>query len=60
MRDLGVIKEPGYSRIELQGVVHFFLMGDKSHKHSEETYEMIKEMTCILKDAGYVPNFSDD
>lgn len=58
MRDLGMAKEPGYSRIEVLGVVHIFLMGDKSHKQSKEIYQMIKEMTCILKDAGYVPHLS--
>lgn len=60
MRDIGVTKEPGYSRIELQGIVHVFLTGDKSHKHSKEIYEMVKEMTCILKEAGFVPELSDN
>ncbi|XP_057993505.1 pentatricopeptide repeat-containing protein At4g16470-like [Hevea brasiliensis] len=32
MRDSGIMKEPTYSRIEVQGEVHCFLMGDKSPK----------------------------
>lgn len=56
MRESGMRKEPGYSRIEFQKEVHFFLMGDKSHKQTELIYEVIKEVTCILKDAGYVPD----
>lgn len=56
MRNSGMVKEPGYSRIEVQEEVNFFLKGDKSHKQSDRIYEMIKEITCILKDAGYVPD----
>ncbi|KAK7855447.1 pentatricopeptide repeat-containing protein [Quercus suber] len=51
MRELGIIKEPGYSRIEVQNGSQFFFMGDVSHKQSKELYELIREMTCILKDA---------
>lgn len=58
MRDLGVVKEPGYSRIEVLGMVHFFIMGDKSHKHYKEINQMIKEMTCILKDVDCVLDLS--
>lgn len=56
MRESGMIKEPAYSRIEVQKEVHFFYKGDKSHKRSEEIYEMIIAITCILKDVGYVPD----
>ncbi|CAL5408184.1 unnamed protein product [Camellia sinensis] len=58
MRDFGMRKEPGYSMIEVQKEVHFFFMGDNSHKQTEQTRDLIKEMTCILKDAGYVPDLS--
>ena len=58
MRELGIIKEPGYSLV--QNVAKFFFKGDKSHKQSKEIYELIREMTCILKDAGYVPDLSDN
>lgn len=57
MRELGMIKEPAYSKIEVQREVHFFYKGDKSHVQSEEICEMIKAITCILKDVRYVPDF---
>ncbi|KAK7831951.1 pentatricopeptide repeat-containing protein [Quercus suber] len=56
MRESGIIKEPGYSRIEVQNGSQFFFKGDKQ---SKELYELIREMTCILRDAGYVPDLSD-
>ncbi|KAK8350014.1 hypothetical protein V6Z11_A06G183200 [Gossypium hirsutum] len=56
MRNSGVIKEPAYSRIEIQGEVHFFLRGDVSHRRSAEIYELIKLMPSILKDPDYVPD----
>uniref|UniRef100_A0A7N2LTL5 thymidine kinase n=1 Tax=Quercus lobata TaxID=97700 RepID=A0A7N2LTL5_QUELO len=52
VRELGIIKEPDYSRIEVQNEAKFLFKGDKSHKQSKEIYELIREMTCILKDAG--------
>ncbi|GKV18761.1 hypothetical protein SLEP1_g29100 [Rubroshorea leprosula] len=58
MRSSGIIKEPGYSRIEVQGEVHFFLRDDKSHKLSTQLYELIKLMTSSLKDAGYIPDLN--
>ena len=54
----GVIKEAAYSRIEIQGEIHFFLRGDISHKHSAEIYELIKSMPFVLKDSDYVPDIS--
>ena len=36
MRDSGLKKEPGCSSIEVNGIVHEFLVGDNSHKLSKE------------------------
>ncbi|KAA8537288.1 hypothetical protein F0562_027025 [Nyssa sinensis] len=58
MKESGMKKEPGYSMIEVQRLVHFFFMGGNSHEQTEQIYEMIKDMICILKDAGYVPDVS--
>lgn len=60
MRESGMIKEPGYSRIEVQNVVHFFHKGDNSHKQYKEICEMIKTFTWILKDIGCVDDISCD
>ncbi|KAE8708935.1 Pentatricopeptide repeat-containing protein [Hibiscus syriacus] len=58
MRSSGVIKEPAYSRIEIQGKDHFFLRGDVSHECSAEIYELIELMPSILKDPNYIPDIS--
>ncbi|KAK9132980.1 hypothetical protein Scep_012508 [Stephania cephalantha] len=58
MRTLRVKKEPACSWIEVQKEVHMFLVGDKFHKESEQMREAIKDLTCVLKDAGYVPDIS--
>ena len=52
-----IIKEPSYSRIEVQYGSQFFFKGDKQ---SKVLYELIRKITCILKDAGYVPDLSDN
>ncbi|XP_057512605.1 pentatricopeptide repeat-containing protein At4g16470-like isoform X1 [Actinidia eriantha] len=58
MRQFGIKKEPGYSMIEVQREVHFFFMGDNTHKHAEQIRESINYLTCMLKDAEYVPDLS--
>ncbi|GLU20587.1 hypothetical protein SLE2022_367780 [Rubroshorea leprosula] len=58
MKSSGIIKEPGYSRIEVQGEVQFFLRDDRSHKLSTQICKLIKVMTSCLKDTGYVPDLS--
>uniref|UniRef100_A0A2C9WEU7 DYW domain-containing protein n=1 Tax=Manihot esculenta TaxID=3983 RepID=A0A2C9WEU7_MANES len=59
MRDSGIMKEPAYSRIEVQGEIHCFLMGDKSHRKYKEICSTIIKMMCTLRDAGYVPDISE-
>ncbi|XP_038978773.1 pentatricopeptide repeat-containing protein At4g16470 [Phoenix dactylifera] len=54
IRSLGIKKEPAWSLIEIQGEVHTFLVGDKSHEQSEMIYEMINSLCCALAEAGYV------
>ncbi|XP_026392851.1 pentatricopeptide repeat-containing protein At4g16470 [Papaver somniferum] len=60
MRVSGVKKEPGCSWVEIQREVHIFLAGDKFHRKYEQVYEMIKELTSTLKDAGYIPDVRDE
>ncbi|XP_031395437.1 pentatricopeptide repeat-containing protein At4g16470 [Punica granatum] len=60
MRNWGMMKEPGYSRIEVKDEIHFFCKGDKLHRQSEEIYQIIKDTIRILKDADYVPDLSAD
>lgn len=55
MNEKGIQKVPGYSWIEVDGVVHEFLVGDKSHPLSEKIYGKLDELVKELKAAGYVP-----
>lgn len=51
-----VRKTPGFSLVELRNRVYEFVMGDRSHPQSEETYAKLAEITKLLKLEGYVPN----
>lgn len=58
LKDKGLKKEPGCSSIEVDGVVHEFLVGDMSHPRSREMYVMLEEMDEKLELAGHVPDTS--
>lgn len=58
LRESGMTKEPGYSRIEVQKEVCLFFKGDKSHRQADEIFQLVREITSILKDAGYIPDLS--
>ncbi|XVF62053.1 hypothetical protein PTKIN_Ptkin08bG0186300 [Pterospermum kingtungense] len=55
MRERGVSKLPGCSAISLNGVVHEFLAGDKSHPQAAEIYHMWASIAERLKKEGYEP-----
>lgn len=59
MREKGVCKELGYSRIEINNEIHNFLTTDRYHKQAEEIYAKLDEVASELKSAGYDPNISD-
>ncbi|XP_015873737.3 pentatricopeptide repeat-containing protein At2g29760, chloroplastic [Ziziphus jujuba] len=58
MRDSGLKKEPGCSLIEVNGIIHEFLVGDNSHPLSKEIYSKLDEVATRLKSVGYAPNES--
>ncbi|KAL5729483.1 putative pentatricopeptide repeat-containing protein [Ranunculus cassubicifolius] len=58
MTDKGIKKTPGCSLIEMNGAVHEFVAGDRSHSCSDKIYSKLDEMSQDLKLAGYVPNTS--
>ncbi|XP_058099638.1 pentatricopeptide repeat-containing protein At2g29760, chloroplastic-like [Magnolia sinica] len=58
MKDTGLKKEPGCSSIEVDGVIHEFLVGDISHHLSDKIYAKLDEIALRLKSVGYVPNMS--
>ncbi|CAK9161359.1 unnamed protein product [Ilex paraguariensis] len=72
VRRKGLKKEPGCSFVELDKVVHSFLVGDKSHQQAVEIYAKLKELCklaveiyaklnelCkLVSEAGYKPDTS--
>ncbi|KAF5205488.1 Pentatricopeptide repeat-containing protein [Thalictrum thalictroides] len=59
MTDKGIKKTPGCSLIEMNGVVHEFVAGDRSHSQSNAIYSKLDKMSRDLKLAGYVPDTSE-
>ncbi len=52
----GVKKIPGISMIELNGVVHKFVVEDRSHPQSEQIYAKLNELYSRMKAAGHKPD----
>ncbi|XP_011623672.2 pentatricopeptide repeat-containing protein At3g62890-like [Amborella trichopoda] len=55
MREKGIAKVPGCSLIEVRGVLHRFVVGEKEHPLMREINLMLVEMGRRLRLAGYVP-----
>ncbi|KAF8398470.1 hypothetical protein HHK36_017398 [Tetracentron sinense] len=55
----GTKKTPGCTSIELNGVFHQFLVGDRSHPQTKQIYTFLDEMATKLKIAGYVPEIGE-
>jgi pentatricopeptide repeat protein len=55
----GVNKEAGCSLIEMDGVIHEFVAGDRSHPMSREIYFKLEKVLADLKNAGYVPDVTE-
>ncbi|PSS28931.1 Pentatricopeptide repeat-containing protein [Actinidia chinensis var. chinensis] len=56
MLEKGIKKPPGCSSIEVDGLVHEFIVGDTKHHRSKKIYDMVEEMEARLKVAGYEPD----
>ncbi|XWS38876.1 hypothetical protein CRYUN_Cryun18bG0001000 [Craigia yunnanensis] len=56
MKDRGVKKVPGFSVIELEGVVNEFIAGGRAHPETKEIYAKVDEMLECIRSVGYVPN----
>lgn len=53
MIEMGVKKPPGRSWIQINGVVHNFVAGDMTHKHSHFIYEILYDVTKQANLEGY-------
>ncbi|XP_010934638.1 pentatricopeptide repeat-containing protein At4g16835, mitochondrial [Elaeis guineensis] len=56
MKENEVIKTPGYSWIEVRGVVHKFRSGDRVHSQLNLIHEKLSELEKKMKKVGYVPD----
>lgn len=56
MNERGVKKTPGFSMIELEGVVSAFVAGGRDHPEATEIYAKVDNMLERIKSAGYVPH----
>lgn len=54
MKKKGIKKEAGWSLIERKGVIHRFIVGDRSHPQSDEIYAKLKDMRDKLKVVGHI------
>jgi pentatricopeptide repeat protein len=55
----GIKKEPGCSLIEMNGTIHEFVAGDRSHPMSTEIYSKLDKVLTVLTNAGYVPDVTE-
>ncbi|KAG0497336.1 hypothetical protein HPP92_002027 [Vanilla planifolia] len=56
MDQLGAVKGPGYSWIELNNKVHMFLAKGREHPKADMIYSILDCLTLMLKVAGYAPH----
>ncbi|KAA8545569.1 hypothetical protein F0562_020353 [Nyssa sinensis] len=56
MKELDIRKDPGCSLIELDGIIHEFLVEDDSHSSAKEIHLMLEEMSNQLSLVGYKPD----
>ncbi|KAK2655555.1 hypothetical protein Ddye_008607 [Dipteronia dyeriana] len=51
MNDKALVKEPGWSQVEIDGSMHVFVAGDRSHYLSVDIYNKLNELNVKLLDA---------
>ncbi|KAK7313966.1 hypothetical protein VNO77_39173 [Canavalia gladiata] len=56
MKQKKIIKETGYSWIEVENQVYKFHVGDTSHPEAQKIYDELDELALKIKNLGYVPN----
>lgn len=53
MKDHGINKVPGISLVEVDGTIHKFLTGDRTHTNSVEIYSKLEEVNTRLRAHGH-------
>lgn len=56
MKESNLIKEAGYSWIEVENKVHKFYVGDTLHPQALEIYDELDKLALKIKRLGYVPD----
>ncbi|KAJ6300339.1 hypothetical protein OIU76_021191 [Salix suchowensis] len=59
MKERGVVKPPGYTLFEMDGKVHKFTIGDKTHPEIQQIERMWEEILRKIRLAGYTGNNDD-
>ncbi|XP_075478070.1 pentatricopeptide repeat-containing protein At5g43790 isoform X2 [Primulina tabacum] len=59
MKRLGIDKTPGSSIVEVNGSMHEFLIGDRSHPKVKDIYLKLEEMNKKLQEFGHLPRTRD-
>ncbi|KAK7351874.1 hypothetical protein VNO77_11619 [Canavalia gladiata] len=59
MNKKGLVKPPGCSRIEVDGGVHEFVMGDYNHPEADKIFVQLDMMVDKLREEGYNPKVSE-
>ncbi|KAI9087325.1 hypothetical protein K1719_030645 [Acacia pycnantha] len=57
-RDQGYKKSPGWSWVEVSGVIHGFIGGDQSHPQSASINRKLEELLVQMKKLGYRADYS--
>lgn len=56
MKSRGIQKPPGCSWVELDGCLHEFYVGDRSHPQADKIYAKLGELGDKMREMGYVPD----
>ncbi|KAH7652185.1 TPR-like protein [Dioscorea alata] len=56
LKERGIRKSPGCSWTEINGKIHAFFEGDKSHPQSRQIQILLEDLDKKMKAAGYVPD----
>ncbi|CAA6659008.1 unnamed protein product [Spirodela intermedia] len=56
MEERGIKKTAGCSSVVVNGEIHEFIAGDRSHPEISDIREMMSEMARRLREAGYLPD----
>ncbi|KAL4193549.1 hypothetical protein AMTRI_Chr06g177300 [Amborella trichopoda] len=54
VREKGIKISPGWSSIEIEGIVHQFLAGNRSHSRSKEIYATLEKIIKRLRLEGHL------